>query len=145
MNVDVEVTELIARPVADVAAYATEPTNAPRWYQRITAADRETDGPVQVGSRFAFKARFMGRDLAYTYEVTGHEPGVRLTMSTADGPFPMTTDYRWEPSGTDTTTMSIRNHGQPTGFSRLASPLLSIAMRRAMRGDLRTLKKILER
>lgn len=59
----------------------------------------------------------------------------------APGPFPMTTNYRWEPTGSAATTMSIRNHGQPTGFSRLATPLLSIAMRRAMRGDLRTLEE----
>ena len=44
-----------------------------------------------------FVARFLGRRLAYTYEVVDLVPGERLVMRTADGPFPMETTYTWEP------------------------------------------------
>jgi hypothetical protein len=38
----------------------------------------------------------------------------------------------------------LRNRGTPQGFSRLVSPLLSLAMRRANGHDLALLKVILE-
>ena len=65
-------------------------------------------------------------------------------MRTADGPFEMETSYTWAdtPGGTR---MTLRNRGEPSGFSRVAAPFLSRAMRRANRQDLRRLKELLER
>jgi hypothetical protein len=40
--------------------------------------------------------------------------------------------------------MTLRNRGEPTGFSRLAAPIMARAMRRANHNDLRQLKRILE-
>ena len=42
-----------------------------------------------ITSGTAFEARFLGRSLAYTYEIRELEPGVRLVMSTDEGPFAM--------------------------------------------------------
>ena len=42
-------------------------------------------------------ARFLGRQLAYTYEITNFVPAERLVMRTAQGPFPMETTYTWQP------------------------------------------------
>lgn len=78
----------IRRPVGEVAAYASEPSNAPEWYVNIKAVEWKTDPPVRVGSRMAFVAHFLGRRLAYTYEVVEYVPGERLMMRTAEGPFP---------------------------------------------------------
>ncbi len=40
--------------------------------------------------------------------------------------------------------MTLRNQGEPTGFSKLTRPLISIAMKRAMTQDLHQLRAILE-
>jgi uncharacterized protein YndB with AHSA1/START domain len=144
MHVDVVSEIEIDRPREEVAAYAADPSNATTWYENIERVDWQTEPPLTVGSRIAFVARFLGRRLAYTYEIRELVPGERLVMSTADGPFPMETTYSWGDSAGGGTRMSLRNRGEPSGFSRAASPLMAGAMRRANRRDLRQLKRILE-
>lgn len=75
MPVDVQTTTEIDRPRDEVAACATDPDNATTWYENITSVEWETPPPVAVGSRIGFVARFLGRRLAYTYEVRELEPG----------------------------------------------------------------------
>jgi len=91
-----------------------------------------------------FVATFLGRRLAYTYEVVEQTPSERLVMRTAQGPFPMETTYEWEPIGNDATRMRLRNRGEPAGFSRVVAPFIASAVRRANRKDLAQLKEILE-
>jgi uncharacterized protein YndB with AHSA1/START domain len=144
MAVDVLTEIVITRPAAVVAAYAADPSNAPAWYGNITSVTWETSPPLQAGSRIAFTARFLGRRLAYTYEITDFSPAERLVMRTAQGPFPMETTYTWRAVDDCSTRMALRNRGEPAGFPRLAAPVMAIAMRRANRKDLRALRVILE-
>lgn len=144
MTVDVQSTILINRPVSDVSRYAADPDNAPLWYVNIKSVEWVTPPPAQVGSQIAFVAHFLGRRLAYTYEIVEFIPGIRLVMRTSEGPFPMETTYTWESHATGTTRMTLRNRGTPSGFSGWAAPLMAFAMRRANRKDLARLKERLE-
>jgi uncharacterized protein YndB with AHSA1/START domain len=144
MAVDVMTEVEISRPREEVARYVSDPDTAPEWYENIVSAAWRTDPPLAVGSRIAFVASFLGRQLEYTYEVREFAPGERLVMSTADGPFAMETTYAWADSPAGGTRMTLRNRGEPSGFSRVAAPVLAGAMRRANRQDLARLKRILE-
>jgi uncharacterized membrane protein len=144
MSVDVVTEIVIDRPVAQVSAFAADPTNAPAWYANIQSIDWKTPPPLVVGSQLAFVARFLGRTLEYTYEVAEFTPGERLVMRTQQGPFPMETTYTWAPAGKASTRMTLRNRGEPAGFSKLMAPFMEPAIRRANRRDLTKLKSILE-
>jgi len=143
-DVDVLTETVIRRPREQVAAYAGDPTNAPEWYVNIASVEWKTPPPVDVGSRMAFVASFLGRRLAYTYEVVELVPGERLVMRTADGPFPMETTYTWDALDDGATRMTLRNRGRPSGFSAWAGPVMAGAMRRANGKDLARLRALLE-
>jgi uncharacterized membrane protein len=144
MPVDVITAIEIARPRDVVAAFAAEPDNAPIWYENIKSVEWRTPRPLTLGSKIAFVAQFLGRRLAYTYEIVELAPGARLVMRTAEGPFPMETTYTWEALPDGRTRMTLRNRGSPAGFARVFAPFMASAMRRANRKDLRRLKQQLE-
>lgn len=142
MHVDVVSSVVINRPVADVSQYAADPDNAPLWYENIKSVEWKTPRPVQVGSHIDFVAQFLGRRLAYTYEVVELVAG-RLTMRTPGPPFPMETMYTWEDDN-GATRMTLRNRGTPKGFAGWLAPLMSVMVGRANKKDLALLKRRLE-
>jgi uncharacterized protein YndB with AHSA1/START domain len=145
VTVDVVTEIIIDRPVPAVSAYAIDPTNAPEWYANIESVDWQTPPPARVGTAVTFVARFLGRRLEYTYEFVELVPGERLVMRTQQGPFPMESTYTWSPAAEEgSTRMTLRNRGEPAGFSTLVAPLMAPAIRRANRKDLAKLKSILE-
>lgn len=144
MAVDVTTAILIGRPRAEVAAFAVDPDNTTKWYANITSVEWETPPPLTAGTKLRFVARFLGRTLSYTYEVRQWAPGELFVMSTAEGPFPMETTYAWKDAPGGGTEMTLRNRGNPSGFSNIMSPFMAMAMRRANRKDLALLKSVLE-
>src|SRR5688572_18283088 len=133
MAVDVVSAIDIDLPRERVAAFAGDPSNAPAWYVNIKSVQWESEPPLALGSRMAFVAHFLGRRLAYTYEVVELVPGERLVMRTAQGPFPMETSYTWDALPGGHTRMTLRNRGEPRGFSKLLAAPMAAAMRRANR------------
>jgi uncharacterized membrane protein len=144
MAVDISSEIVIRRPRDQVAAYSADPDNAPKWYVNIKSVEWKTPPPLRLGSQIAFVANFLGRRMAYVYEVAELQTGQKLVMRTASGPFPMETTYEWQSVDTMTTRMTLRNRGNPSGFSRLVALFMGFAMRRANREDLARLKSILE-
>src|SRR6478752_416834 len=145
MAVDVETSIEIDVARDEVAAFASDPENAPRWYVNISSVVLQTPPPVTVGSRMAFVAHFLGRRITYTYEVRELVDSERFVMSTAEGLFPMKTTYTWADTPGGGTRMTLRNQGEPSGFGQLTALVMTGAMRRANRKDLEALKALLEK
>ncbi|MDQ6423084.1 SRPBCC family protein [Paenibacillus sp. LHD-117] len=143
--VDVLTEIIIHCPCDKVSEYAANPDNAPEWYVNIDSAEWQTPKRIEVGSKVAFKAAFLGKQLSYVYQFVEYAPGRKLVMKTADGPFPMETTYTWEPVDGHSTRMTLRNKGNPSGFSMLFSPFMSLMMKNANNKDLKRLKLLLEK
>ncbi len=144
MKVDVTTFTDITCPLAKVAAFSADPDHAPLWYKNIKSIVWKGSKHLGPGGKMDFVANFLGRRLAYTYEIVEWVPSQKLVMRTADGPFPMETTYTWQALSPDVTRMTLRNAGHPTGFSAFTAPFMQWAMAKANKKDLAALKKLLE-
>ena len=111
-TIDVVVEAVIRCPPEVVAAYASDPSNAPEWYANISEVEWNTAPPLQVSTEVTFVARFLGRTLRYTYEVVEYT-ATSLIMRTAEGPFPMATSHRYESTPGGHTQMTLRTEALP--------------------------------
>jgi uncharacterized membrane protein len=142
--VDIKTEMIIDCPIEKVSSYASNPDHAPEWYVNIDSAEWLTDKPLSLETQIAFKATFLGRELSYVYKIEEYIPGEKLIMRTADGPFPMKTTYTWEKIDQNSTKMTLRNEGEPSGFSKIFIPFMSNLMKKANQKDLKKIKEILE-
>ena len=143
MAIDTRAVIVVARPREEVAAYLRDPGNDPDWIGGLRSARLVTEPPVGVGSRVERVASFLGRRIEYLNEITKLS-GTRLAMRSVRSPFPMRVTYGFDDAGEAATEVSVRVEGDASRLYRLADPLLAMLVRRSVRRDLRTLKRLLE-
>ena len=127
---------VINRPVEDVFAFFTDPSNEPRW--RTHLKEVAAQGPVAVGSRVHQVVKGPGgRGIPADIEITTYEPATRYAFRVVAGPVRPVGEFRFAPDG-DTTTVSLSLAADLTGLKRL---LLSRSVQGAMDGEMQALDR----
>jgi uncharacterized membrane protein len=135
----------IGRPVPEVFAFLEEVENNPRWLRGMESCTWTTPPPVRVGSRYEQRARFLGKQIRTSFEVTAHRPGALVTISSRQGSsFPITVTRQVEPLGERRSLVTETLDSDPRGHYRMAEPLLRQLVMRRIRRDYRRLKALLE-
>lgn len=136
----------IDRPAEEVFAFLEEVENNPSWLRGMRSCTWTTPLPIGVGSRYEQAAAFLGKEIRTSFEVTAHEPGRLVTItSRAGSSFPITVTREVAPLGPDRCRVTETVVSDPSGFYRVASPLLASMVRRRIQRDYRRLRDTLAR
>jgi carbon monoxide dehydrogenase subunit G len=137
---------VIDRPQEAVFEFVTTPENDPLWVSTAVERQRESEGPIGVGSRIRAVDKFLGRRIESTLEVTEHEPSRRSAIR-LEGPIKARGTYAVEPVDGRTRfvwTMDAESGLGGLYLGKVTDPLVTLLFRRRVRWDLRRLKEALE-
>lgn len=137
-------TRVIARPADEVAEFLSDASNNPRWQKGMVSCQWTTAAPIAVGSIYEQKARFMGRDVVSTFEVTAFEPGRLMAIDTIDSTFPIRVVRRVEPIDDGSCRVSAEISGGPEkGPMKWLEPLMAGRAQRSVDADYDRLVQLL--
>ena len=137
-------TREIARPPAEIFAFITDFSNAPRWRHLVRRMEVIGNGPVRQGTQVAVTLDAMGKELQVVSEVFAFEPPRRIGQRNVANGVAGTFEYLLEPTarGTHVTfTFDVR----PYGWMWLLLPLLIRSNRARYREQLSTLERAMEK
>jgi hypothetical protein len=134
----------IDRPPAEVFAFVSDMTNAPRWQNGLHEVRRLTPGPLRVGTEHDFVRRFAGREVASRNRFVAFESGRFVAFEFPQGSITGRGSYQVEPDGHGGSLLTSRVELEPKGVLRLAQPVLARVLRRDVRRDDQALRTLLE-
>lgn len=142
--IKIEASITINKPVAEVYAYAADPTNAPLWYDNIKEANWMPGHALKQGAQVKFKASYIGKEVDIVYEMAQLLPNELVEMKSVQGPFALRTVYTFSPMTQDTTRINVLNEAAPKNVPKIMLGIIKGALQKALDKDLQHLKIILE-
>lgn len=139
----VRVERVIPLSPERVGGYAMDWRHDAEWTQGIRTAELSAEadgGGFGVGAEVTRTAYFLGRRIDYVLRVVAYHPPTLLELKSVAAPIPMRVTYRFD-EHPDGTLASIEVDGEPTGYYRMATPLLRSLVRGNLRRDLRDLAR----
>jgi uncharacterized protein YndB with AHSA1/START domain len=136
----------IARPPAEVFAYATDPSRFAEWQDDVVRVRIQGGRPPSVGSRFTTTRRIGRVEYRLTQEVTELSPPRSWAASSVDGPLRASASITVEPLDGGTwsrVTFALDFQGQGMGKLLVPDVVRRLALRQAPR-SYRNLKGRLE-
>jgi uncharacterized protein YndB with AHSA1/START domain len=134
---------VIDRPAEQVFDFVADQRNEPRYNHQMRRAEKISEAPIGVGTRFRAETASMGRAVPMVIEVTDYERPRRLAstthMSSMDIQYTLT--FESVPEGT-----RMRWSGEltPRGSLKVMSPLIAFMGRRQEQRIWTGLKHLLE-
>lgn len=134
----------IARPADQVFDFVADASNNPRWQRGQISCVWVSPPPIEVGSIYEQRARFLGRTLTNRFVVVDFDPGRTIVLESREGTFPIKVRRTVEPIGEGRSLVKAEIDGEPGGAFRVVGPLLQRLAQRSVEGDYRRLKQLLE-
>ena len=141
--IHLEFSSLIQRPIAEVYAFISTPTNIPRWQSNIREVKPSSTGPVAVGSTFQSAGEIIGRKIEGTLTVIEMDPEKKFGFRGNNGPMTVNIHLNFKALGTGTK-LSLSIDAEPGGAFKLAEGLLTNQLKGQMEKNFAALKTLLE-
>lgn len=142
--IHVTTTIEIDRPAQEVFSFLADSERNPEWQKGMQSARWTSDKPIGVGSTYDQVARFMGKKIVTTFEVTAFEDGRTITITSTSGSFPIAVTRSVEALDGARCLATAEVSGDPSGFFKVAAPLMRMMVASSVRKDYGRLKAILE-
>lgn len=141
----VRVSVDVACSPAAAWAYLADAERNTEWLSNMQSCRWITQPPIAVGSQYEQVARFLGKEVRTSFEVTELREGELITISSLPGSsFPLTITRRLEQGEDRRCQVTEVAGGDPAGFYRLAEPLMRPLVRRNIARAYAKLKLLLE-
>ena len=141
---DITTSAEIARPASEVFAYVSDMANNPRWQQGQQRCEWTSEPPHGLGSTYEQEARFMGRTIRSSFEVTEFDDGRLIRIVSTGGTMPIEVTRSVEPIDDLRSRVTARVQGDPPAMFKILGPLLDRMVKRNVTKDYERLKAILE-
>jgi hypothetical protein len=137
-------TSVIIRcPIETVFAFVSNFENEPQYQKEVEKTIKITEGPIGVGTTFRDIVKVMGRRLESEYQIIEFEPSRKLAIKILKGQAPYTARLTFE-EVEEGTRLDFDAYVYPTGWLKLAQPLLQPLLQKQFEGNYTRLKRLLE-
>ena len=134
---------VINRPVETVFDFVADARNELRYNPLMLRAEKTSDGPIGLGTRFRTEITSMGRTTEWFIEITGHERPRQLTSSTHSSAVDIQGTLTFDPIGVGTR-LRWSWELKPRGVFKLMTPLIGRMGQRLEERNWGNLKHFLE-
>jgi uncharacterized protein YndB with AHSA1/START domain len=133
----------IARNLAEVFDYVSEPEHFPRWNSAVRAVHKSSGGASDVGTRYVMERDLPSGPAENELEVVGREEPTEFAVRTTSGPTPFKYRYHFseDEGGTN---LQLYAQVELGGVASMLGPLARRTVKKGVDDNLRTLKRLLE-
>lgn len=138
-----ETSVFINRPQQEVFDFIANPDHIAEWSSSLETVELASEGPVGEGSKLRSVAKFLGREVESTAEITSWNPPHQFSQKSTGGPIPYEVTFICETQ--ENGTLLIQSaQAELGGFFKLAEGLVGKQFEKQFESDLENLKDLLE-
>jgi uncharacterized protein YndB with AHSA1/START domain len=134
----------IDRAPDEVFAFLADMSNNPSWQKGMRECRWTSEPRLRTGSTYDHVARFLGKQIVSSFEVTELDPGHRIRIRTTGGTMPIDVTREVDPIGGGRSMVHAVVTRDPTGVFRLAAPIMRWLVRSSVAADYKRLNALLE-
>ncbi|MEM7371033.1 MAG: SRPBCC family protein [Bacteroidota bacterium] len=135
---------IIHRPIEEVFDFIANMENNPSWQNGMLSCRYTSDPPHVQEATYDQVAKFMGREIVSSFTILEFDRPNKIKGSSPEGSFPITFTRMLEKTEQGTK-VSALIEGDPSGFFKLAAPLMKGKVAKSVKEDYLRLKTLLEK